>query len=82
MYVLKLKGDLVWQTAEPDKSEDPLEFELEALLSKRPTPLLVYGEVHRRIKRTLNVEQLDAFTFAKCLEEFAAEIRKAAESYE
>jgi hypothetical protein len=82
MYVLKLKGDLVWQTAGPDKSEDPLEFELEALLSKRPTPLLVYGEVHRRIKRTLNVEQLDAFTFAKCLEEFAAEIRKAAESYE
>jgi hypothetical protein len=50
MYVLKLKGDLVWQTAGPD--------------------------------RTLNVEQLDAFTFAKCLEEFAAEIRKAAESYE
>jgi hypothetical protein len=82
MYVLKLKGDLVWQTAGPDKSEDPLEFELEALLSKRATPLLVYGEVHRRIKRTLNVEQLDAFTFAKCLEEFAAEIRKAAESYE
>jgi hypothetical protein len=82
MYVLKLKGDLVWQTAGPDKSEDPLEFELEALLSKRPTPLLVYGEVHRRIKRTLNVEQLDAFTFAECLEEFAAEIRKAAESYE
>ena len=82
MYVLKLKGDLVWQTAGPDKSEDPLEFELEALLSKRATPLLVYGEVHRRIKRTLNVEQLDAYTFAKCLEEFAAEIRKAAESYE
>jgi hypothetical protein len=78
MYVLKLKGDLVWQTAGPDKSEDPLEFELEALLSKRATPLLVYGEVHRRIKRTLNVEQLDAFTFAKCLEEFAAEIGLAA----
>ena len=82
MYVLKLKGDLVWQTAGPDKSEDPLEFELEALLSKRPTPLLVYGEVHRRIKRTLNVDQLAAFTFAKCLEEFATEIRKVAESYE
>lgn len=82
MYVLKLKGDLVWQTAGPDKSEDPLEFELEALLSKRPTPLLVYGEVHRRLKKTLNVDQLDAFTFAKCLEEFATEIRKAAESYE
>ena len=85
MYVLKLKGDLVWQTAgpdKPDKNEDPLEFELEALLSKRPTPLLVYGEVHRRIKKTLNVDQLDAFTFAKCLEEFATEIRKAAESYE
>jgi hypothetical protein len=82
MYVLKLKGDLVWQTAGPDKSEDPLEFELEALLSKRPTPLLVYGEVHRRIKKTLNVDQLDAFTFAELLEEFAAEIRKAAESYE
>ena len=82
MYVLKLKGDVVWQTAGPDKSEDPLEFELEALLSKRPTPLLVYGEVHRRIKKTLNVDQLDAFTFAKCLEEFAAEIRKVAESYE
>jgi hypothetical protein len=82
MYVLKLKGDLVWQTAGPGKSEDPLEFELEALLSKRPTPLLVYGEVHRRIKKTLKVEQLDAFTFAELLVEFAAEIRKAAESYE
>ena len=67
MYVLKLKGDVVWQTAGPDKSEDPLEFELEALLSKRPTPLLVYGEVHRRIKKTLNVDQLDAFTFAKSI---------------
>lgn len=82
MYVLKLKGDLVWQTPSPGESEEPLEFELEALLSKRPTPLLVYGEVHHRIKRTLNVDQLDALTFAKCLEEFAEEIRGAAESYE
>ena len=45
MYVLKLKGDLVWQTAGPDKSEDPLEFELEALLSKRPAPLHKQAEV-------------------------------------
>jgi hypothetical protein len=82
MYVLKLKGDLVWQTSGPGEPEDPLEFELEALLSKRPTPLLVYGEVHRRIKKTLNVSQLDALTFAKCLEEFAEEIRGAAETYE
>lgn len=82
MYVLKLKGDPVWQTRGPDESEEPLEFELEALLSKRPTPLLVYGEVHHRIKKTLNVDQLDALTFAKCLEEFAEEIRGAAESYE
>jgi hypothetical protein len=82
MYVLKLKGDLVWQTSGPGEPEDPLEFELEALLSRRPTPLLVYGEVHRRIKKTLQVNQLDAITFAKCLEEFAEEIRGAAESYE
>ena len=78
MYVLKLKGDLVWQRF--GASEEPLEFELEALLSARPTPLLVYGEVHHRIKKTLNVNQLDAFTFAKCLEEFAEEIRNVAES--
>ena len=82
MYVLKLKGDLVLQTAGPGEPEDALEFELEALLSKRPTPLLVYGEVHRRIKKTLKVNQLDALTFAKCLEEFAGEIRGAAETYE
>jgi len=82
MYVLKLKGDLVWHTSGPGESEDRLEFELEALLSRRPTPLLVYGEVHRRIKKTLNVNQLDALTFAKCLEEFAEEIRGAAETYE
>jgi len=82
MYVLKLKGDLVWQTSGPGEPEDPLEFELEALLSRRPTPLLVYGEVHRRIKKTLNVNQLDALTFAKCLEEFAQEIRRAAETYD
>jgi len=82
MYVLKLKGDLVWQSSGSDESEEPLEFELEALLSARPTPLLVYGEVHHRIKKTLNVNQLDALTFAKCLEEFAEEIRNAAESYE
>ena len=80
MYVLKLIGDVVWRTSGPDK-EDPLEFELEALLSERPTPLLIHGEVHHRIKKTLNVDQLDALTFAKCLEEFAAEIRSAAESY-
>jgi hypothetical protein len=82
MYVLKLKGDLVWHTSGPGESEDPLEFELEALLSKRPTPLLVYGEVHQRIKKILKVNQLDALTFAKCLEEFAEEIRGVAETYE
>ncbi|MGD8503859.1 MAG: hypothetical protein JSV47_03240 [Deltaproteobacteria bacterium] len=49
-------------------------------MSKRPTPFLVHGEVHYRIKKTLNLEQLDALTFAKCLEEFADEIRDAAEA--
>jgi hypothetical protein len=78
MYVLKLKGDLVWQSSAA--SEEPLEFELEALLSARPTPLLMYGEVHHRIKKTLNVNQLDALSFAKCLKEFAGEIRNVAES--
>jgi len=77
-----LKGDIVWQSPGSGESEEPLEFELEALLSARPTPLLVYGEVHHRIKRTLSVNQLDALTFAKCLEEFAAEIRGVVESYE
>ena len=81
MYVLKLKGDLVWQRSGSGESEDPLEFELEALLSRRPTPLLVYGEVHHRIKKTLSVDQLDAATFAECLKEFAEEIREVTESY-
>lgn len=80
MYVLKLKGDPVWQTPESEESEGPLEFELEAVLSKRPTPFLVYGEVHYRIKKTLNLDQLDALAFAKCLEDFADEIREAAET--
>jgi hypothetical protein len=80
MYVLKLKGDPVWRSPGPKESEGPLEFELEAVMSKRPTPFLVHGEVHYRIKKTLNLEQLDALTFAKCLEEFADEIRDAAEA--
>ena len=80
MYVLKLKGDLVWQTAKAGDSEDLLEFELEAVLSKRPTPFLLYGEEHHRIKKTLNLDQLDALTFAKFLEKLADEIRDAAEA--
>ena len=36
----------------------------------------------RVLEKTLSVNQLDALTFAKCLEEFAGEIRGAAETYE
>ena len=80
MYVLRLKGDLVWHTSKPDESDEPFEFELEVVLSKRLTPFLVQGKTHYRIKRTLNMGQLDALTFAKHLEALAEEIRDAAES--
>jgi hypothetical protein len=80
MYVLKVKGDLVWQTNRSGGSENPLEFELEAFMSSRLAPLLIHGEVHHRIKKTLSLDQLDALTFAQCLEELAEEIRDAASS--
>jgi hypothetical protein len=78
MYVLKFKGDLVWQTSGSGEWENPLEFELEVILAKRLTPMLVYGEVHHRIKKTLGLDQLDALTFASLLEKLAQEIRDVA----
>ena len=78
MYVLKLVGDVVWHTSGSDDPDNPLEFELEAVLSTRLAPLLFHGEIHQRIKKTLSLDQLDALAFAKCLEELAEEIRDAA----
>lgn len=75
MFISKLVGELVISSPPVGVFGENLVFRIQARFTDHRSTLIKDGSKHYHLEKIINTEQLDAWAFSMCLEEFADEIR-------